>query len=68
MPRFEKHSCLADREEREGAVGVEHARRVEVCMYVDFSLSFSVALSLKKNRLDLQGAACWGGCRKDLRS
>ena len=48
-------------------MGVERgARRRDevdryVCMYVDFSLSFSVALSLKKNRLDLQGAACWGG-------
>ena len=35
-------------------------------MYVDFSLSFSVALSLKKNRLDLQGAACWGGRLQDI--
>ena len=60
-----------DREEREDAVGVERARRDEVCMYVcNFSLSFSVfpGLSLKKTRLDLQGAACWGGRRKDLRS
>ena len=65
-----------DREEREGAVGVERARRDEVCMYVcNFSLSFSVfpGLSLKKNRLDLQGARLLGRPParyegKDLRS
>ena len=35
-------------------------------MYVDFSLSFSVALSLKKNRLDLQGAASAGAAAYPL--
>ena len=57
-----------DREEREaGAVGVERgARRDEVGMYVCRFLSVFLCRSFfEKNRLDLQGAACWGGRLQD---